>query len=148
MLGRFEQFSQSVSAIHRCIQKIEREEMEKHGLKGAYAQFLVAMSHKKDGVTSAELCKICELNKAAVSRYVSEMEEANLIKKIGESSYRAKLILTEKGKKTADFVMLRARQAVMEIGGELSENERSVFYDVLNRISKKLELLSINGFTE
>ena len=40
MIDRFEQFVSYISAIHRDVQKIERDEMVKYGLKGAYAQYL------------------------------------------------------------------------------------------------------------
>ena len=33
MISRFEQFSGAVACIYRCIQKIERVEMAKYGLK-------------------------------------------------------------------------------------------------------------------
>ena len=38
MLDRFEQFTAAISAINRCIQKLERDEMEKYGYKGAVVQ--------------------------------------------------------------------------------------------------------------
>ena len=38
MYARFEQFSSTISSIYRDIQKIERDDMVKYGVKGAYAQ--------------------------------------------------------------------------------------------------------------
>ena len=38
MLTRFEQFTSSIAGIYKHIQKIERDEMIKYGLKGSYAQ--------------------------------------------------------------------------------------------------------------
>ena len=55
MIGRYQQFSYIVSVINRQIQKIERDEMEKYGYKGAFAQYLMAMRRNPDGVTSAQL---------------------------------------------------------------------------------------------
>ena len=40
MVDRFEQFSALISAAYRQVQRIERADMEKYGLKGAYAQYL------------------------------------------------------------------------------------------------------------
>ena len=67
MIDRFEQFVSYISAIHRDVQKIERDEMEKCGLKGAHAQYLVAMHRFPDGITAAELCDVCGKDKAAGS---------------------------------------------------------------------------------
>ena len=50
MVDRFRLFSASISAIYRDIQKIEREEMERLGLKGPQAQCLVAISRRSEGV--------------------------------------------------------------------------------------------------
>ena len=72
MISRFEQFSSVISSIYGAIQKIEREEMAKYGLKGAYAQYLVAVKRFPEGVTSTELCELCDKDKAAVSRIVAE----------------------------------------------------------------------------
>lgn len=56
MISRFERFSFAISGIYRSIQKIERDEMERYGLKGGYAQYLVAMARHPQGLTSAQLC--------------------------------------------------------------------------------------------
>ena len=56
MMDRFEQFTSAISVITRYIQKLERDEMEKYGLKGAYAQYLLMMHHYPDGITAAQLC--------------------------------------------------------------------------------------------
>ena len=95
MIKRFEQFSSAFSSIYRYIQRIEREEMEKHGLKGAFAQYLMALHRHPDGMTASQLCEECDMNKAAVSRAIAEMEECGLVcrKSEGYSSYRAPLLL-------------------------------------------------------
>ena len=74
MIDRFEQFSSSIAAIYKCIQKIERDQMARYGLKGPHVQCLVIMSRFPEGVTAAELCELCEKDKAAISRAVSELE--------------------------------------------------------------------------
>ena len=79
MVSRFEHFSSSISCIYRYIQKIERIEMEKYGLKGPYAQCLLAMRRYPEGITAARLCEVCDKDKAAVSRMVAELEEKGLI---------------------------------------------------------------------
>ena len=50
MISRFEQFSFTISNIYRSIQKIEREEMDRYGLKGVYAQYLVALKRFPQGL--------------------------------------------------------------------------------------------------
>ena len=81
MISRFEQFLYIISKIHRQIQKIERAEMVKQGYKGAFAQYLATLRRYEEGLTSSELCEICDKDKAAVSRIIAEMEEKGLIER-------------------------------------------------------------------
>ena len=148
MKSRFEQFSFMIAGIHRYIQKIEREEMEKRGYKGAFAQYLAALNRFEEGLTPTELCEICEKDKAAVSRIIAEMEEKGLVEKEkdGKKIYRAKITLTEKGKETADFVTKRARAAVTAVSGEImTEEERTSLYALLDYIFKNLQKVSKEG---
>lgn len=147
MLSRFTEFCSSISAINRAIQKIEREEMEHYGNKGAYAQYLVAMIRYPEGITASQLCELCDRDKAAVSRAVSEMEEKGLITR-EDSQYRARLFLTDVGRQAAQFVCDRAVVAVMEAGKGLEEEERSNFYSALHRIAANLQNLSKDGLPE
>lgn len=145
MLDRYQQFSYIVSVINRQIQKLERDEMIKYGHKGAFAQYLVAMLRFNDGVTAAQLCEICDKDKAAVSRVVNEMIEKGLIVRKSETAYRAKLFLTQEGRKIADIIASRAAAAVAAVGNELSDEERKMFYSTLDFISGKLQIICRHG---
>ncbi len=147
MMSRFEQFASSIAGIYRHIQKIERDEMVRYGLKGSFAQYLLAIARHEGGVTSVELCDICGKDKAAISRVVCEMEERELIfrKTLGDHRYRAKLCLTGKGVEIADRVNARAKVAVDLAGKGLTEADRQNFYAVLNVIADNLHAMSKNG---
>lgn len=150
MQGRYEQFSYIVSVINRHIQKIERDEMVKHGHKGAFAQYLMAMRHYPDGVTAAQLSELCDKDKAAVSRVIGEMVEKGLVQRTSnnETMYRAKLTLTEAGHKIAEFVSQRGSAAVEAVGNELTDEQRKMFYATLDFIAGKLQTLSQQGIPQ
>jgi DNA-binding MarR family transcriptional regulator len=147
MLERFEQFTSAISALYRDVQKIERDEMEKQGLRGACAQYLLAISRHPEGITAASLCEICDKDKAAVSRIIAEMEAKGLLEKEndGVSQYRARLRLTPEGKKMAAFVRERISVAVELAGGGLSDQDRKIFYSTLERISANLQKICLDG---
>lgn len=147
MIDRFEQFSYAISTINGYIQKIERQEMAKYGLKGAFSQYLIAIYRNADSITSAQLGRICFKDKGAVSRAVSELLKSGLLERVGENNnlYNAKLKLTEKGKKAAHTLCEKASFAAYLAGEDLSCDEREVFYSALNKISLKLENLSKGG---
>ena len=148
MLSRYEQFSALISSLCRSIQKIEREEMEKYGFKGAYAQYLAAMCRHPEGVTSAQLSEICDRDKAAVSRAVTEMEEKGLLLRTGQKDnlYRARLTLTETGRQAAEFVARRGQEAVDAADLGVSEEDRRILYATLSTIAENLQSIHQNGF--
>jgi len=147
LISRFEMFSVAISNIYRSIQKIEREEMDRYGLKGGYAQYLVALDRFPEGLTSAKLCEICDVDKAAVSRSVAEMERLGLLERdtSNVTGYRAKIVLTEKGSKLAAYINQRAQQAVDVAGCDLNETEQKVLYASLVSISARLQEISREG---
>ena len=150
MINRFEQFVSYISAIHRDIQRIEREEMEKLGLKGAYAQYLVAMQRYPEGITAADLCEVCDKDKAAVSRAVTEMEKHGLLSRLTgrENQYRAMLRLTEKGKQAAEFVCRKAISAVQIAAEEIDDETRKALYRALRSVSRQMRFICRDGLPE
>ena len=150
MITRYELFSSSVSSLSRDIQSIERTEMAKFGLKGPHAQCLLAMLRHPLGVTSAQLCELCAKDKAAISRIVSELEKARMIRRDCPNGniYRAALLLTERGRAAADAVSRRAKVAVEAAGEGLTDAQREVFYHVLSVISGNLHTMCKNGLKE
>ena len=150
MIERFEQFVSYISAIHRDIQRIEREEMEKLGLKGAYAQYLVAMRRYPTGITAADLCEVCDKDKAAVSRAVTEMEKHGLLSKLcgQDNQYRALLKLTERGKHAADFVCRKAVSAVKFAAEEIDDETGKVMYRCLRSVSSRVQMICKEGLPD
>lgn len=147
MVSRFEQFSGAVSCIYRCIQKIERVEMAKYGLKGPHAQCLLAMGHHPEGLTSSELCTLCDKDKAAISRTVAELEREGLVVRNtkGSNRYRALLKLTQQGETAAAQVEERAKLAVEKAGEGMTDQQRAVFYEVLGLIAGHLQEICEDG---
>ena len=150
MVTRFEQFTSSVASIYRSVQKIERVEMAKYGLKGPHAQVLLAMSRYPDGVTSGELVKICDKDKAAISRTVAELEREGMVSRVGKNGnfYRAALMLTERGREAAEHVAIRATQAVEAASNGLSDGNRRVLYSALELIATHLQNICDLGLAE
>lgn len=150
MIDRFEQFVSYISAIHRDIQRIEREEMEKLGLKGAYAQYLVAMQRYPEGITAADLCEVCDKDKAAVSRAVTEMEKRGLLSRLTdrENQYRAMLRLTEAGRSAAEYVCRKAVSAVQIAAEEIDDETRKALYRALRSVSRQMQYICREGLPE
>ena len=147
MIDRYEQFSMSISGIYKTIQKLKRDETVRYGLKGPHVQCLVALRKRAEGATVSQLCELCELDKAAISRAISELEEKGLIERgsCGDKNYRAPLRLTPSGMEIAGKISLLVEQAVEQAGAGLSDADRQVFYRALDLIAGNLQRISREG---
>ena len=144
MKSRYEQFASSISAIYHAIQRIERNEMIRFGSRGVYAQYLAALHSCPEGLTAARFSELCDRDKAAVSRAVSRLEDAEFIT-LGDAPYkkryRCKILLTEEGQIAAESVYNAIKTAVTAGGEGLTDEERAVFYKALSIIEKNLNEL-------
>ncbi len=150
MLSRFEEFSNAISGIYHSIQRIERMEMAKYGLKGPHAQCLVAMARFPQGITAAQLCELCERDKAAISRTVAELVQAGLVVRPGNTDkrYRVPLTLTEQGLSAAHGVTHRAELAVQQATGGYDNTQRELFIATLGMIAGNLQTICRDGLQE
>ena len=121
--------------------------MEKYGYRGSYALYLAIMSRFPEGITATRLGELSDRDKAGISRTLAEMEENGLVTRQTNKNnfYRAKLVLTEKGKAAADFVREKAIAAVSEAGAGISDEDRRIFYDCLFTIASNLKKISNQG---
>ncbi len=148
MIDRFEKFSSVIGEIQKQLVKISSEEMHKFGIRGAQAKYLILLKRYNRGLTVSGLSRLCDRNKAEVSRLISELEKKGLVKKVGEVNYRLKICLTEEGDKLAEKICELAKRAT-EIAGEgITDIERDSLYRALDLISSNLQKISENGISE
>lgn len=142
MEDRFETFAHTVAQLNRAVQKIKSLEMQEIGLKGTHTMCLYYLGKHPNGLTSAELSSLCHEDKAAISRSITELEALSLIRSTGGSGkreYRAKLLLTEKGKNTAHYINEKISEFLAIGGAGLTEEEREQFYSCLRLIACNLK---------
>ena len=140
-MDRFETFSLALFNMSRYWNRLAAEEMEKYGLKGAHAFYLVTVLRYNGEITASQLCELCGKDKADVSRGVSRLEAIGMLQRVGSNPYRAKLQLTEQGIAAAQAVRETAQTIVDRVGGDLTEENRAVFYEVLASVTANLEKL-------
>ena len=148
MIDRFERFSIAISEISRYWHKIAADELERYGLKGPHSIYLTTLYQFEDGITAARLAELCGRDKSDVSRMMTIMEEKGLVSRTGANNYRARLILTDKGREAAEYIRRRAVTAVSLAGRDLSPETRTAFYDALTSIASNLRELSRDGLPE
>lgn len=142
MDGRFEKFTSDVGRLYRCIQKIKKLEMEEFGLKGRTVMCLFYLYQQGEGMTVSELSQAADEDMASVSRAVQDLRDHGMaeFETHGKGNkYRARVVLTEKGRETAASVNRKAAKAVETGGSELNEWERVLFYRMMGSIAENLE---------
>lgn len=142
MLDRFQRFSATVSGITRNVHRIMNSVMEQYGLKGPYSIYITMLMQSPEGLTAAKISETAEKDKAAVSRAVSDLENAGIVTRIG-NGYRAKIVLTPRGQELGRTVCSYASLAVERAGRDLTEEQRTQFYQALDSIAKNLQELEI-----
>jgi len=147
MIDRFERFSHAIAEINRCWHKISGDEMSRHGLKGTYSVYFTTLFRHPQGITAVRLGELCGRDKADVSRALALLEARGLIRKSAENGkvYRALFTLTPQGCALAEKINAQAKAAVEYAGGDLPEEKRLVFYEVLELITANLQTLCKEG---
>ena len=143
MENRFEKFSCLISNVSQSLHKIASVEMDRYGLKGPMAIYLLTVyRYNEEGLTLMQLSEYCNRDKADVSRAITHMQKKGLVVKEGKAVYRTKIKLTELGLSAAECIRKLADNAagIAEVG--LSESELDAMYFALETISENLRAMS------
>ena len=139
---RFEDFVGIISALNKEIQRIKNAEAHRLGFRGADVMCLYYLVRHPDGLTAADLARLVDVSRAAVSRTVAHLAEDGFVEVGGSdeeaSRYRAPIRLTEKGYEAARPLDDIIHRVLDEAGGELALRQRMQMYDSLNHILEKL----------
>ena len=143
MFNRFEQFTTAISQINKSVQRIKSTEVNSYGLKANHVMILFQLKKNPAGLTPSQLCENCEVDKAAISRSLKELQNKGFVCEAEAESdgrkYRIPLVLTASGTDAAQHIE-KAIQSAVEIGGAgLTDRQRAEFYHSLLLIARNLE---------
>lgn len=139
MTDRFEAFVAGITACYRSVQRIKTAEMTELGLRGSHAMCLYFLGGAAQGLTAAQLSRLCCEDKAAISRALAQLELLGYAAPRPGSRYRAPVSLTPLGMEKAAGVRDIVQGWVAAGGDGLTGEERAVFYKALARIAANLE---------
>jgi len=140
MEERYKTFTLLISKISRCIRKIKTNEVEEVELKSPHVSCLYYL-YQQDGMTSKELCDICDEDKGAISRSIEFLRNKGFIEMSSNSEkrYKSPLNLTQKGKEIGLVLSQKIDKVLETASVGLSEENRKNFYDSLILISNNLQ---------
>ena len=139
MQERFETFTVLINRISRNIRKIKNHEMAQYDLKSPHVSCLYYL-YAFRGLTATDLCERCAEDKATISRSLTHLEKNGfLTRESGSKRYKGALTLTDKGQKVGKQIADKIDCVLSQIGRQMSDEERVLFYRHLTLISDGLE---------
>ena len=171
MQERFETFTVLISSISRSIRRLKTEEMAEFNLKSPHVSCLYYL-YKAQPMTAAELCEVCDEDKAAVSRSILYLEQNGFLVRCepgrspgrspglrpgrsaaaptasGGKHYRTPLVLTEKGQEAATRLVRRIDSVLDAVADGVSEEDRVILYRALKQIDRNLAEMCEQGSGE
>ena len=105
---RFEMFSTPIVRLIKDVQTLKAEKMARYGLKGTNAVCLCCVYESGDGLTATELSSLGEIDKAQVSRCMTELTAKGYVYRDDRDGkrYKQKYRLTAEGARVAADVFL------------------------------------------
>lgn len=138
MQDTFAQFTLVILKMSKLVQKIKAQEMNKFDLKAVHVMCLYLLRVHPEGFSISELCRQTLDDKAAMSRAVAQLRERGFVTS-KPSGHSFTVRLTEEGECFADYIASRVGCAVAAGSVEMTDEERSRFFSVLEEICSKLE---------
>ena len=95
--SRFEDFVGLIGAIDKEIQRIKTAELARFGLRASDLMVVYYLEKNPEGLTGADLARLADVDRAAVSRTVTRLAADGFVE-VGEEStrYRAPIRLTDR----------------------------------------------------
>ena len=135
--SRFEDFVGLIGAIDKEIQRIKTAELARFGLRASDLMVVYYLEKNPEGLTGADLARLADVDRAAVSRTVTRLAADGFVE-VGEEStrYRAPIRLTEKGYAAMAEVIVR------QAGGGLMDEQRRALYASLESVLGQLRVIA------
>lgn len=138
---RLEAFMTLIKGASGSITKIKSRGMSCYGLGSTHTACMRRLYDAPDGATRTQLAEACELDKAQITRIVSELSEKGYVtERSGASNYKRRIVLTEKGQTVTseiNSIVLNVNQFVSQ---NIPDEDIATFYRVFGEICTRLKL--------
>ena len=136
---RFEAFTTLVTNASRSITKIKHRGMEGYGLGSTHTVCLRKLCAAPEGLTRTQLAKVCELDKAQISRIIGELfDKGYVISPTG--GYKCRVMLSDSGRRVAEEINRLVLDINEFVSGEIPQQDIEAFYSVFARICDGLKM--------
>ncbi|MBQ8345789.1 MAG: hypothetical protein IJY42_05955 [Clostridia bacterium] len=138
---RLEDFSTLIGSATKSLQKIKNKGMFPYGLASAHTNCIRILYRMSGGVTRAELARLCDVDRAQITRIIAELAEKQYIDApSGErGSYRKKIKLTPEGVRIAEEINETVLYINRFVSGDIPEEQIGIFYATFRLICDRLK---------
>ena len=144
-VDRFESFILLIDAIHKCINKLKTDIAPHSPIKSVHTMWLYELLRSSEGLTATEIAAKTMIDRSLVSREITALMRAGLVKSDGSEgkrNYNSVITLTESGRIIATEIAEAALKIQNEVSCDVSNDELSVFYSVLERLYNNIKKIS------
>ena len=137
---RFAEFSTLIYNASKSLHRLKTRGMKAYGLGSTHTFCLRILHGCEDGMTRTQLASACAVDKAQISRLVSELTEMGyVVEESKGAGYRKKILLTEHGCTVAAGIDGMVDCVLGYVSGEIPEEEIEQMYRTLERICENLK---------
>ena len=145
---RFETFILLIDSIHKSINRVKLDVVQDSSVKSVHTLWLYELLKHPEGLTATEIASKSKIDRSLVSREMRALLKGGYISSAdssGKRGYNERLILTENGMRLAEGIAESALLVQQSVSRDISVEELSVFYSVLERISANLTEVNKKG---
>ncbi len=138
---RFDNFYYHASCALKSIQKLKSKAMIPIGLASAHTMCLRHLYAAPDGLTRTRLVRLCDIDKAQVSRIINDLCARGYVIETEDESinYKKRLKLTPMGKDIAEDINALVLKINTYVSRDFTDEEIDVFYRVFDVICERLK---------
>ena len=135
-------FSLYLSHLKKSVDTLEARFGERFFIKGVHPFWIYELSRYPEGLTAAELAKLCDVNRSLVSREMPILVDQGIVTVKEETAgkkYNRHFLLTEKGRSLAAQVSATAAEMQEKADQGVSPEEMEIFRRVLKTLTVNFE---------
>ena len=142
---RFDKFNQLTASANKSLQKLKVMGMLPFGLTGAHTMLLRHLYNSPDGVTRTKLVRLCDIDKAQVSRTINDLCSKGYVIETDNDNinYRKRLKLTPLGKDITEEINRKVLRVNKFVSADIPEDQLAIFYETLETICKNLKTAEV-----
>ena len=104
------------------------------------------LGREENGLTPVELAESGSVDKALISRIITELSEKGFVTTNPSDCkrYKARLMLTPTGKEVADYIASIISDIQQRVSGDIAKEDMATFYRVLFTLQENFQQISSN----